>query len=46
MKEDLNEDRRLTCDEVAEGVGISQGSSHEIITRHLKMRQIAALPDA
>ena len=38
----LNEDRRLTCDEVVESIGISHGSPHEIITRHLKMRWIAA----
>ena len=37
----LDEDRRLTYDEVAESVGISHGSAHEIITRHLKMSRIA-----
>ena len=42
VKEVLDEDRRLTCDEVAEGVGISHRSALEIITRHLKMRRIAA----
>ena len=42
VKEVLDEDRRLTCDEVAESVGISHMSAHEIITRHLKMRRIAA----
>ena len=35
-------DRKLTCDEVAESVGISHWSVHEIITPHLKMRRIAA----
>ena len=34
VKEVLDEDRRLTCDEVAESVGISHGSAHEIITHH------------
>ena len=42
VKKVLDEDRRLTCDEVAESVGISHGSAHEIITRHLKRRRIAA----
>ena len=42
VKEVLDEDRRLTCDEVAESVRISHGSAHEIITLHLKMRWIAA----
>ena len=38
----LHKDKKLTCVEVAESVGISHGSAHEIITRHLKMRRIAA----
>ena len=42
VKEVLDEDRRLTCDEVAESVRISHGSAHEIITRHFKVRRIAA----
>ena len=51
MKGVLDEDRRLTCDEVAESVGISHGSAPEIITRHLKNEMDchkvgAALPDA
>ena len=37
VKEVLDEDRRLTCDEAAESVEISHGSAHEIITRHFKM---------
>ena len=32
MKEVLDEDRRLTCDEAAESVEISHGSAPEIIT--------------
>ena len=42
VKEVLDEDRWLPCDEVAESVGISHGSAHEITTRHLKIRRIAA----
>ena len=42
MKEVFDEGRRLTCGEVVESVGISHGSAHEVITRHLKMRVTAA----
>ena len=42
VKEFLDEDRSLTCDEVTESFGISHGSANEIITRNLKMKRIAA----
>lgn len=42
IKELLDEDRRYTCEELAENVGISHGSAHTILTRHLKMRRVAA----
>ena len=42
VKERLNEDRRYTCDELAERIDISHGSVYTISTRHLKVRQIAA----
>lgn len=42
VKELLKEDRRYTCDELAESVGISHGSIYTILTRHLKMRRVAA----
>lgn len=42
IKELLNTDRRLTCEEVAREVGISRGSAHTILTTNLNMRRIAA----
>lgn len=42
VKELLDEDRRYTCEELAESVGISHGSVHTILTRHLKMRRVSA----
>ena len=38
----LDEDRRYTCEELAESIGISHGLVHTILTRHLKMRRVAA----
>lgn len=38
----LNSDRRLTCDEIAHELGISHGSAHTIVTKHLGMRKVAA----
>ena len=38
----LDEDRRYTCEELAESIGISHGSAHTILTRHLRMRRVAA----
>lgn len=38
----LNSDRRLTCDEIARELGISHGSAYSIITKHLGMRKLAA----
>ena len=42
IKELLDEDRRYTCEELAECIGISHGSAHTILTRHLKMQRVAA----
>ena len=38
----LDEDQRYACEELAESIGISHGSAHTILTRHLKMRRVAA----
>ena len=38
----MDEDRRYTCDEFAEKVGISHGSVYTILTKHLKMRWVSA----
>ena len=38
----LDEDRRYTCEELAESIGISHGSAHTTLTRHLKMQRVAA----
>ena len=38
----LQNDRRITCDEIAHEVGISHGSVYTILTRRLHMRKIAA----
>ena len=35
----LEEDRRLTCEELAEFAGVSAGSVHTILTKHLKKRK-------
>lgn len=42
VKELLAVDRRYTCEEIANSVGISQGSAHTILTRNLGMRKVAA----
>ena len=42
VKELLDEDRRYTCDEIAQSLDISHGSVYTILTRHLKMRRVAA----
>ena len=34
--------RQYTCDGLAESVGINHGSVYTILTRHLKMQQVAA----
>ncbi|XP_053398245.1 histone-lysine N-methyltransferase SETMAR-like [Mercenaria mercenaria] len=42
VKKLLDDDRRYTYEELAEGVGIAHGSVHTILTRHLKMRRVSA----
>ena len=38
----LNDDRRNMCTETAHELDISHGSAHSILTKHLKMRKVAA----
>ena len=38
----IDEDRRYTCEDLAKSIGISHGSAHTILTRHLKMGWVAA----
>lgn len=42
IKQILDTDRRLTCEEIAKDVGISHGSVHNILTSKLGMRRVAA----
>lgn len=42
VRELLENDRRLTIDEIASEVGISHGSVHSIVTEHLGFRKICA----
>lgn len=42
VRQILETDRRLTCDEVAREVGISHGSVYTILTGKLNMRRVAA----
>ena len=38
----LNDDRRYSCDEIANELNINHGSVHRILTERLQMRKIAA----
>ena len=38
----LNDDRRYSCDEIAHELDIGHGSVHQILTKRLQMRKIAA----
>lgn len=38
----LDKDRRITCEEIAKEIGISHGSVHNVLTVKLNMRRVAA----
>lgn len=42
VRETLEKDRRWTCDEIAQEVGISHGSVYTILTTKLNVRRVAA----
>ena len=47
IKQILDTDRRLTCEEIANNVGIRHGSVSNILSNKLRMRRVAArwVPD-